>query len=63
MHQRHDMKIFPKQGELLIKWHFRHPPQAEEKRRNDLIERLQGNRNPFIDRPERARKLDFSRRR
>jgi hypothetical protein len=30
------------------------PPDAFEKHRNDVIESIQGNRNPFIDHPEWA---------
>jgi deoxyribonuclease I len=34
---------------MLVRWHIQDPPGAEERRRNDKIEELQGNRNPFID--------------
>ncbi len=44
----------------LIRWHEKEPPSLYEKHRNAAIEELQGNRNPFIDRPEWARKVDFS---
>ena len=37
---------------LLRKWHFEDPPDEWEEKRNDLIEIIQGNRNPFIDQPE-----------
>ena len=40
--------------ELLLDWNRRFPPGAEEKRRNDLVESFQGNRNPFIDDPALA---------
>ncbi len=41
---------------VLLQWHEQDPPSAFERRRNDLIDtRYQGNRNPFIDRPEYAR--------
>lgn len=43
------LKLFKKQAELLLKWHYQDPPSKEEQRRNTLIESLQGNRNPFID--------------
>lgn len=36
----------------LLQWHRLDPPDDLERRRNDRIEELQGNRNPFIDRPE-----------
>lgn len=37
----------------LLVWHFLDPVDAAERTRNDLVYNLyQGNRNPFIDRPE-----------
>jgi endonuclease I len=36
----------------LIQWHNADPPDAFERQRNSLAFRAQGNRNPFIDRPE-----------
>ena len=36
----------------LLQWHEQDPPDAFEKRRNDVIYDWQGNRNPFIDYPE-----------
>ncbi|TWT37617.1 Extracellular ribonuclease precursor [Posidoniimonas corsicana] len=36
----------------LIEWHFAAPPDEFERRRNQLVYGYQGNRNPFIDRPE-----------
>tara|TARA_B100000579_G_scaffold197867_1_gene161731 strand:+ start:16526 stop:18769 length:2244 start_codon:yes stop_codon:yes gene_type:complete len=38
----------------LLDWHEMDPPDAFEKRRNDVIYEWQGNRNPFIDYPEFA---------
>lgn len=43
--------------ELLLKWHHQFPATRYEKHRNLAIFELQGNRNPFIDFPEMARKL------
>lgn len=34
---------------MFLEWDRRDPPDAAEKRRNDLIERFQNNRNPFVD--------------
>ena len=48
----HGLTLFSKQAELLLAWHRADPPSKEELRRNDGIERIQGNRNPFIDKPE-----------
>lgn len=49
--------LFEKQAKLLLKWHEADPPSAEEARRNDVIERIQGNRNPFVDRPNRLTEM------
>jgi hypothetical protein len=35
--------------ELLLKWNRQFPPTDWEKNRNDLVEKWQGNRNPFVD--------------
>ncbi|MFD7658699.1 endonuclease I family protein [Actinosynnema sp. NPDC059797] len=40
---------------VLLRWHAQDPPDAFEKRRNQVIfDRFQRNRNPFIDHPEWA---------
>ena len=44
--------LFEKQARLLYQWHKSDPPSRSEKDRNSVIERLQGNRNQFIDQPE-----------
>jgi endonuclease I len=47
----------PRTGRLsvLLRWHAADPPDAAERRRNDLIfTNWQHNRNPFIDHPEWA---------
>ena len=36
----------------LLDWHLADPPDDFERRRNDLIADLQGNRNPFVDHPD-----------
>lgn len=36
-------------GPMLLRWHAADPPDEHEQWRNHTIERLQGNRNPFID--------------
>jgi endonuclease I len=38
--------------ETLIQWAAADPPDAFERQRNSLAFRAQGNRNPFVDRPE-----------
>lgn len=37
---------------LLLRWHQQDPPDAKEVAYNDLVHRIQGNRNPFVDHPE-----------
>lgn len=52
-----DLRLFDKQAKLLIKWHEADRPSQEETRRNNKIERIQGNRNPFVDEPELLQRL------
>jgi len=42
---------------ILFRWHKLDPPNELEKRRNDKIESIQGNRNPFIGQPSLANLL------
>lgn len=44
----------------LLRWHKEHPVTLYELHRNRAIEQKQGNRNPLIDHPEWAEKIDFS---
>lgn len=49
----------PNYGKLstLLAWHLQDPPDDREMQRNERIFERQGNRNPFIDRPEYAAML------
>ncbi|MBI3925130.1 MAG: endonuclease [Armatimonadetes bacterium] len=47
--------------ETLLRWHREDPPSLYERHRNQEIFKLQGNRNPLIDHPEWAERIDFSR--
>lgn len=49
---RYKMKVGGAQEETLKKWNHEDPVDAEEMKRNDMIENVQGNRNPYIDYPE-----------
>ncbi|KIQ95560.1 Extracellular ribonuclease precursor [Anoxybacillus thermarum] len=44
---------------LLIQWHKQFPVTMYEKHRNAAIFRIQGNRNPFIDKPHLVEQLYF----
>ncbi len=55
MSHRYGLKLYRRQQELLLRWHREDPPSAEEYRRNDVIQKLQGQRNPFIDNPRQVR--------
>jgi endonuclease I len=46
--------------DVLKKWHFQDLPDALERARHELIYDLQGNRNPFIDSPNFACRINFS---
>ncbi|APR80864.1 Endonuclease I [Minicystis rosea] len=43
--------------DVFLKWNEQYPPELYERHRNAAIEQRQGNRNPFIDHPEWARKV------
>ena len=42
----------------LREWNKSDPPDERERARNDAIEALQRNRNPFIDRPDLVDQID-----
>lgn len=42
---------------MFLEWNRQDPPDANERRRNDLVEEFQGNRNPFIDNPALADRI------
>jgi endonuclease I len=44
---------------VLKKWHYQDPPDNFEIARNDYVDSLQGNRNPFIDSVQYACYIDF----
>jgi len=45
--------------EVIKNWHFNYPPTSFDIARNDFLDSLQGNRNPFVDRPDYACYIDF----
>ena len=57
---RYDLPISPAEEIILKKWNRENPIDEQEISRNNMIQTLQGNRNPFIDYPELADQiLDF----
>lgn len=42
---------------MFLGWNTQDPPDAAERRRNDLVEAYQGNRNPFVDDPRLADRI------
>lgn len=59
MKDTYDIEIFAQLGKRLLQWHRQYPPTDEEKRRNAVIDELQGTRNKYIDSPDIASKLRF----
>ena len=54
--------VFPivQDQEVLKKWHWQDPPDGWEIARNDFLDSLQGNRNPFVDSVNWVCYIDFS---
>ena len=49
----------PQSIETLLEWHFNDLPDGYERARNDYIQSIQQNRNPFIDHPYWVNMIDF----
>ena len=54
MHSEYGLPLDKQTMEMLLGWHAIDPPSNDEKRRNNIISKLQGTRNSFIDHPEKA---------
>lgn len=59
MHKEYGLPVDHRDVELLKEWNRVDPPSEHERRRNRVIEELQGTRNPFIDDPKRVEDLTF----
>lgn len=57
MSQAYQLKLFSKQAKTLAYWNKADQPSKEEKRRNDIIQEIQGTRNYFIDNPDEIERL------
>jgi len=55
---RYDKSIDAVVEGTLRAWHDADPPDADERARNDAIEALQHNRNPFVDDPDLVGRID-----
>lgn len=49
MADTYELKLYRKQQALLLEWHKSDPPDAEERRRNQVIEGIQGRGNSYIE--------------
>ena len=54
-----DLTYYPELGYLseLLRWHCNYPVSDTERIRNNGVQTWQGNRNPFIDRPQYAKQI------
>ncbi|MFN3200769.1 MAG: endonuclease I family protein [Bradymonadia bacterium] len=55
---RYETAIDHREEQVLRRWHSLDPPNAEERSRNARVAGVQGNRNPFVDRPELVSEID-----
>lgn len=57
---RYKISIDPLQETFLRLWHWEDPVDDKERKRNERVFEFQGNKNPFIDRPELVSRIrDF----
>ena len=56
LHERYELPLLGTL-EMYQRWNREDPVTEEERRRNNVIEQQHGNRNPFIDEPDRAQSV------
>ncbi|GBD89323.1 extracellular ribonuclease precursor [bacterium BMS3Abin04] len=59
-HIINDLGKAPQDLNLLLQWNVQDPPDQWEIERNDYIQSIQENRNPFVDHPEYVNYIDFN---
>jgi hypothetical protein len=55
---RYNIRIAPQEERIIRKWHALDPVDEMEVRRNNLVQKAQGNRNPFIDDPRLVAQIE-----
>ncbi|MFZ5949111.1 MAG: endonuclease I family protein [Candidatus Rifleibacteriota bacterium] len=55
---RYKYRIDSDEEQVLRQWNKDDPVDANERARNDRVEQIQGNRNPFVDHPELADRIN-----
>jgi endonuclease G, mitochondrial len=55
-----EREFTPDRLEMVLGWHEADPVSDYERHRNHVIAELQGDRNPLIDHPDWARRIDFA---
>ncbi len=59
-HIENDLGRDPQDLDLLLQWHWQDLPDQWEMDRNDYVQSIQDNRNPFVDHPEYVNYIDFN---
>ncbi len=54
---RYNIQIKDAEEKILREWHAKYPVSQDEKERNEKVFGYQGNRNPFVDRPDFVDKI------
>lgn len=57
MHNTYNLPVPEQTIEILKTWNLADPPSKQEIRRNEKIQKLQGRRNPYIDKPSLVKTL------